>query len=92
MFEPVSGLTLQKVNSNIEQGSNDVSEEFSLSPSSLLDLPSDLDLDLDLSSLQPKISPPFEVTDLTSGMDLATMHDYYSSQPFLQDQPSARIG
>lgn len=55
MYVPVSVLTLQKANSNTEQSSNDVSEESVLSPTSFLDLPSDLDLDLDLSSLQPEI-------------------------------------
>ncbi|KAI4230033.1 MAG: hypothetical protein L6R36_000412 [Xanthoria steineri] len=89
---PVKGLTLQKANSNIKQSSNDVSAEFALSPSSLLDLPSDLELDLDLSSLQPEIGRPFETTDLESGMDLATMQDHYSTQPFLEEQPPARVG
>lgn len=89
---PVNGLTLQKANSNIEQSSNDVSAELGLSPSSLLDLPSDLELDLDLSSLQPEIGRPFEATDLESGMELATMQNHYSTPPFLEEQPPARVG
>ncbi|KAI4270952.1 MAG: hypothetical protein L6R38_006974 [Xanthoria sp. 2 TBL-2021] len=92
MYVPVNGLTLQKANSNTEQSSNDVSEEFGLSPTSLLDLPSDFDLDLDLSSLQPEIGRPFEAPDLQPGMDLATMQSHYSSQPFSQEPPQAHVG
>lgn len=88
MYVLVSVLTLQKANSNTEQSSNDVSEEHGLSPTSFLDLPSDLDLDLDMSSLQPEIGRPFEAPTLQFGMNLATLQSRYSSQP---EQPQAHV-
>ena len=92
IYAPIKGLTPQKAIPNTEQSSNEVPEELGPSPISLLDLPSDLDLDLDLSAFRSDIGHPFDAHDLESGMDLATMPCHYSSQLFAREQPQVRMG
>ncbi|KAL8721661.1 MAG: hypothetical protein Q9225_001710 [Loekoesia sp. 1 TL-2023] len=67
--------------------SKDVLEHFGLSPTSLLDIPSDVDLGLEFSSLQSEVGPPSEARDLQSGADLDTTQTRQSSQPFAQEPP-----
>ncbi|KAL8928311.1 MAG: hypothetical protein Q9172_000995 [Xanthocarpia lactea] len=81
-----------RVNPDTEQSSNEVPEEFGPSPISFLDFPSDLDLDLDLSSFRSEIGHPFDAHDLESGMDVATMPSHYSSQQFARELSQVRMG
>ncbi|KAL8780318.1 MAG: hypothetical protein Q9213_006516 [Squamulea squamosa] len=87
-----SDLTPQKANPDTEQSSNKVSEEFGVSPISLLNLPSDLDLDLDISSLQPEISHPFDAHGLQAGMDHADIPSHYPGLPFAPEQSQICMG
>lgn len=91
MHVPENDLKPQIANPDTEQNNIEVPEEFGLSPKSLVDLPSDLDLDLDLSSLQSEIGHPFDA-HFQPDMDFATMPSHYSMEPFDQEQSQARMG
>ncbi|KAA8651167.1 hypothetical protein EYZ11_007036 [Aspergillus tanneri] len=69
------------INRATEQVNKDVPAHFSLSPSSLLDFPPDLDLGLDFGSPQGEIGPPLEARNLQPAMDPGTMQSHHSSQP-----------
>ena len=79
-------LTPRKADHDTEQSSNEVLDDLGLSPISLLDFPSDLDLNLDLSSLQPDIGHSFDAHDLQGGMSLATLSSQYPSQFSAQEE------
>ncbi|KAE8149045.1 hypothetical protein BDV25DRAFT_168087 [Aspergillus avenaceus] len=68
----------QSLGNPSEQTNKDMAEHFHLSPSSLLDFPTDLDLGLDFASPQ-------------SGMDLVPIQNHPESQPF-PPEPRSRMG
>lgn len=85
-------LTIWGVGPTLEQTSKDVSSYSSLSPMSFLDFPSDLDLGLEFSSLQPEIGIPAEARNSNCDMDADTTQSHHSSQPFAPDSPGGRSG
>ncbi|ORY71788.1 uncharacterized protein BCR38DRAFT_382710 [Pseudomassariella vexata] len=87
-----SALTLLKENLATEQNSQAVSEYLGLSPISLLDAPSDLDLGLNFPSLQSELGPPPGTRDFQPNMDIYTMQSHKSGQSFAQAPPQSRSG
>lgn len=83
-------LTLWKGSPAAEQTSKDISEQFSLWPASLRDMPPDLDMGLDSFTLQSEIDPTLEPRVLQSGMDLVAPPSRHSSQPSAQETPRGR--